>query len=181
LETDHQQGVQVRALIDPSFAYRPYSEGLDMMGVSLGNNCKYEADNHPWQQTIATVGVPQLLKGDLLHHKFGVIDQQTVITGSHNWSEAANSGNDETVLVIQNSTVAAHYQREFERLYANARLGLPDSLQKKIQLQKQCSQLPITSRPVIANSNRNSVVPIPNESKYQVSQKLISILLVWRN
>lgn len=172
LETDHQQGVQVRALIEPSFAYRPYSEGLDMMGVSLGNNCKYEADNHPWQQAIATVGVPQLLKGDLLHHKFGVIDQQMVITGSHNWSEAANSGNDETVLVIQNATVAAHYRREFERLYANARLGLPDNLQKKIQLQKQCLQLPITSRPVIASSNRNSVVPIPNESKYQVSQKV---------
>ena len=107
-----------------------------------------------------------------MHHKFGVIDQQTVITGSHNWSEAANSGNDETVLVIQNSTVAAHYQREFERLYANARLGLPDNLQKKIQLQKQCSQLPITSRPVIASPNSNSVVPSPKESKYQVSQKV---------
>ena len=137
LETDHQNGVQVRALIEPEFAYRPYSEALDMMGVSLSNSCKYELNNHPWQQPIKTVGLPQLSKGDLLHHKFGVVDQKTVITGSHNWSEAANSHNDETLLVIYNPVVAAHYVREFERLYENAQLGLPARIQKKIQAQ-QC-------------------------------------------
>lgn len=42
LETDHHQGVQVRALIDADFAYRHHSKGLDMMGVSLGDNRKYE-------------------------------------------------------------------------------------------------------------------------------------------
>jgi phosphatidylserine/phosphatidylglycerophosphate/cardiolipin synthase-like enzyme len=52
----------------------------------------------------------------LLHNKFGIIDQETVITGSHNWTEAANKGNDETVLVVHSAIVAAHYQREFERL-----------------------------------------------------------------
>lgn len=141
LENDHQQGVQIRALIDPQFAYRPYSEALDMMGVSLSNNCKVEVDNHPWRQPIKTVGIPQLSKGDLLHHKFGIIDQQTVITGSHNWSNVANGANDETLLVINNSIVAAHYQQEYERLYQNAKLGLPASIQKKNQLQKQCPQL----------------------------------------
>ncbi len=140
LETNDQNGVQVRALIEPEFAYRPYSEALDMMGVSLSNSCKYELDNHPWQQPIKTVGLPQLSKGDLLHHKFGVVDQQTVITGSHNWSEAANTHNDETLLVIYNPVVAAHYVHEFERLYENAQLGLPARIQKKIQAQ-QCPQV----------------------------------------
>jgi len=172
LETDHQQGVQVRALIDPDFAYRPYSEGLDMMGVSLANNCKHEVDNHPWQQAIATVGVPQLLKGDLLHHKFGVIDKRSVVTGSHNWSEAANSGNDETLLVIHNSTVATHYVREFERLYANAQLGLPDSLQKKIQSQKQCPQLQMLSPSPRSSSTGNPVIASPKLSENQASQKV---------
>lgn len=166
LETDHQQGVQLRALIDPDFAYRPYSEGLDMMGVSLGDNCKYEVNNHPWTQAIATVGVPQLLKGDLLHHKFGIVDKRSVITGSHNWSEAANSGNDETLIVIQNPIVAAHYGREFERLYANARLGLPDSLQRKIQLaQKQCPQLKVTSPSLPSRSSGNPVIVSPKVSE----------------
>lgn len=161
LETAHQQGVQVRALIDPDFAFRSYSEGLDMMGVSLSNNCKYEVNNHPWQDAIATIGIPQLPQGDLLHHKFGIVDN-SVITGSHNWSEAANSGNDETLLVIDNPTVAAHYKREFERLYANAQLGLPDNLRQKIQSQ-QCS-LPITSL------KSNSAITSPTSK--DISQKV---------
>lgn len=148
LETKHQGGVEIRALIDPDFAYRSYSEALDMMGVALPNNCKYEADNRPWQNPISTVGVPQLLKGDLLHHKFGVVDGQIAIAGSHNWSAAANTNNDETVLVIYSPTVAAHFQREFARLYANAILGLPDGIKRKIEAERQqCPQIQTISRP----------------------------------
>lgn len=142
LETRNQQSVQIRTLIESDFAYRPYSEALDMMGVALSEKCKYEVDNQLWKNPITTVGVPLLPKGDLLHHKFGVIDRKTVITGSHNWSEAANNNNDEAVLVIENSTVAAHYQREFDRLYANAKVGIPPEIQKKISDEKQkCPQI----------------------------------------
>ena len=70
-----------------------------------------------------------------------VIDQTVVIMGSHNWSEAANSINDETLVAIAHPTVAAHYQREFDRLYANSRLGLPPRIQNQWQAyQDQCSQ-----------------------------------------
>lgn len=142
LEKRHQQSVQIRALIEPQFAYRPYSEALDLMGVALSNKCKYELDNHPWQNPITTVGVPVLPKGDLLHHKFGVIDSQTVITGSHNWSDAANSGNDETLVVIESPIVAAHYVREFARLYTKIKPGLPPGIQEKIKLeQTRCPQI----------------------------------------
>jgi competence ComEA-like helix-hairpin-helix protein len=146
LENSHQQSVQIRALIEPQFAYRPYSEALDMMGVTLSNKCKYEVDNHPWQNPITTVGVPVLPKGDLLHHKFGVIDSQTVITGSHNWSDAANNGNDETLVVIENPIVVAHYVREFARLYRKVKPGLPPAIQEKIKLeQTQCPQIKSSS------------------------------------
>lgn len=140
LETDHRRGVQIRALIDPGFAYRDYSEALDLIGVSLVNNhCRPEANNRPWTQPISTVGIPQLPVGDLLHHKFGVIDGQIVISGSQNWSEAANRSNDENLLVINNSTVAAHFQREFERLYRGAILGVSATVQERIeQQQKRC-------------------------------------------
>ncbi len=140
LETERRNGVQIRALVEPEFAYRPYSEVLTMLGVSLNDSCS-EANNHVWQEPIKTVGIPLLAKGDLLHHKFGIVDEKTIITGSHNWSEAANQGNDETVIVINNPYVAAHYKREFERLYAKAQLGLPDRIKKKIQSQKQCTRL----------------------------------------
>jgi len=167
LETDNQRGVQIRALIDPDFAYRPYSEALDMMGVALLNNCKYEVDNRPWQNPITTVGIPQLKKGDLLHHKFGVVDKQIVITGSHNWSAAANSNNDETVLVIQSPIVAAHFEREFDRLYADAILGLPDGIKQKIKLQQQqCSQIKTVSSPSSTSSTTAKV------SENTISQKV---------
>ncbi len=141
LERKHQQGIPIQALIDPGFAYRDYSEALDLMGVALPNNrCRYEPNNRPWSKPLTTVGIPQLPAGDLLHHKFGVIDGQVVVTGSQNWSEAANGSNDENLLVIRNATVAAHFQREFERLYNGAILGLPATVQAKMQ--QGCGQTP---------------------------------------
>ncbi|BAU15197.1 competence protein ComEA helix-hairpin-helix repeat protein [Leptolyngbya sp. NIES-3755] len=129
----------IRALIEPTFAYRSYSEALDMLGVALSDNCKWELNNRPWQNPLKTVGVPQLPPGDLLHHKFGIVDRQTVITGSHNWTNSANRNNDETLLIIRNPTVAAHFQREFDRLYANSILGVPPAIQRKVEAQqKQC-------------------------------------------
>ncbi|MGA9380872.1 MAG: phospholipase D-like domain-containing protein, partial [Phormidium sp.] len=83
LETNHQRGVKIKALIEPDFAYRYYSEALDMMGVALVNDCKYEINNRPWQNPINNVGTPLLRKGDLLHHKFAVIDGKIAIAGSH--------------------------------------------------------------------------------------------------
>lgn len=164
LETVHQRGVAVKALIEPGFAYRSYSEALDMLGVVLAEDCQTERGNHPWKPAIDTVGVPRLPPGDLLHHKFGIVDQATVITGSHNWTAAANTGNDETVLVIHSPTVAAHYQREFERLNANAILGIPPSIKKKLEAQKrQCPQgvarLPCQGD-CFASSNAPAVNPL---------------------
>lgn len=134
LEARHRRGVKVRSLVEPSFAYRDYSELLDLLGVALPNNrCQVEANNQPWSSPIATAGTPNLTEGDLLHHKFGLIDDRLVITGSQNWSDAANLLNDENLLVIQNPIVAAHFRREFDRLYQTATLGVPDWLQTKIQ------------------------------------------------
>ena len=145
LDTEHQQRVKLRVLSDPQFAYQSYSEILDMLGVTLSPSrngtltCKAEPQNRQWSQPIQTVGIPQMPDGDVLHHKFGVVDGRSVIVGSHNWSDAANRLNDETLLVIEHPQIAAHYQREFERLYANSRLGLPPFLQRKAQdHQRQC-------------------------------------------
>ena len=85
------------------------------------------------------MGVPVLPPGDKLHHKFAVLDQNTVIVGSQNWSQAANNTNDENLLVIRNPTVAAHFEREFQRLYDGAELGMTPQLQEAIARQtEQC-------------------------------------------
>lgn len=140
LQKRHQKGVEIRALIDKSFAFRYYSEALDLLGIELLNKCKYEKLNNPWRNPIKTAGTTNLPQGDKLHHKFGIIDDSTIITGSHNWSDSANYRNDETLLIIENSTVAKHFKREFERLYNNSILGIPVYVQDKIDNAKQqCS------------------------------------------
>ena len=161
LETKNNQEIPIKVLIDPEFIFRFYSEGLDMLGVALSNNCKYEKDNKPWSQPINTVGVAQLPTGDKLHHKFAIIDEHTVITGSHNWSASANYQNDETLLIIENPIVTAHYQQEFKRLYQNSTLGIPHFINKRIEEDiKKCPSLLISkatdSSTKIINLNTSS-------------------------
>lgn len=60
------------------------------------------------------------LSGDL-HHKYAVVDayaldsDPTVLTGSHNWSQAAESVNDENTLILHHPALAALYKAEFEK------------------------------------------------------------------
>ena len=129
LHTQAQKGVKVRGTIDRQFAYRDYSSALPLMGIDPNNLCQTSVSN---LQPLTTIGVPTLPTGDLLHHKFAVIDRQTVITGSHNWSNAANYHNDETLLIIKNNPiVAAHFDREFNRLYSQTIVGVPARLKGK--------------------------------------------------
>jgi phosphatidylserine/phosphatidylglycerophosphate/cardiolipin synthase-like enzyme len=176
LDTSHQKGVEVRALIDPGFAYRSYSEALDMLGITLVEDCKLEPDNRPWQTPIATAGVPRLPPGDLLHHKFGIVDQQTVITGSHNWTAAANLGNDETVLVVESSTVTAHFQREFDRLYSNAILGIPPAIQKKATAQERQCRHASGSQKLRQGTGANTSLPqFSNSVTSERSRELVNL------
>ena len=126
LEERELNNVQIRVLVDPQFAYRDYSTTLDMWGLQSTQNCK--ANTSPWKKPLKTVGIPNLPSGDTLHHKFAILDQNLIVTGSHNWTNAANHVNDETLVVIQNETVAAHYQREYDRLYQDVTLGPPAKL-----------------------------------------------------
>ncbi len=134
LETLAQRGVKIRLLIDPGFATRNYSELLDLAGVVRPDHrCRIERGNKPWPPGLAEVGVPRLARGDKLHHKFAVVDNTTVITGSFNWSASAAHQNDETLLVIKHPKVAAAFDREFGRLWKGAELGITPHLQRLLE------------------------------------------------
>ncbi len=139
LEEREKQNVAIRALVDRSFAYRPYATTLDLWGYVSTQDCR-EGNQKPWAKPLNTVGSAALAKGDKLHHKFGVIDRATVITGSHNWSKTANYTNDETLVILRSPVVAAHFEREFERLYDDATLGPTQKI--KVTGRKACSLPP---------------------------------------
>ena len=56
----------------------------------------------------------------ILHHKVMIIDDETVITGSYNFSASAEDSNDENVVIITDPDLAAQYIAEFERRWAEA-------------------------------------------------------------
>ncbi|MBC7875703.1 MAG: DUF1669 domain-containing protein [Anaerolineales bacterium] len=57
-----------------------------------------------------------------MHHKAMVIDESIVIFGSYNFTNAAETRNDENLLVIYNKDIAAQFVAEFQRVYAQAQL-----------------------------------------------------------
>jgi phosphatidylserine/phosphatidylglycerophosphate/cardiolipin synthase-like enzyme len=69
-------------------------------------------------------GVPVFQDGNpgILHHKFIVIDGETVITGSFNFSSNAARNNDENLLIIRSADIAALYLDEWTRVRSIARL-----------------------------------------------------------
>ncbi len=64
-------------------------------------------------------GLPVKTDGNpyTMHHKVIIIDGETVITGSFNFTKSADTINDENVLVIHSPAVAALYEQEFQRVY----------------------------------------------------------------
>ncbi|MFN8781163.1 MAG: phospholipase D-like domain-containing protein [Pseudanabaena sp.] len=150
LEERQQGKVQIRALVEPQFAYRDYSSTLDMWGLQSTQDCK-KGKSSAWKQPIKTVGIPNLVSGDTLHHKFAILDRNLILTGSHNWTKAANHTNDEVLIVIQNEIVAAHFQREFDRLYQDVTLG-PTAKLVQATSTSCAERVKSNAKPMIENS-----------------------------
>jgi len=53
----------------------------------------------------------------LLHDKIAIIDSHIIITGSFNWSQAANEENRENLLVIDNQAWATAYEQQFQLIW----------------------------------------------------------------
>ncbi len=56
----------------------------------------------------------------IMHNKTIIIDGQTVITGSFNFTRSAEKQNDENLVVVRDIGLAARYTEEFERIYGQA-------------------------------------------------------------
>lgn len=54
----------------------------------------------------------------LMHQKFAVFDRRVVFTGSYNWTQSADSVNDENLLLFRDAgPLAEEYRRIFVRLW----------------------------------------------------------------
>ena len=83
------------------------------------------ADNFSLDEDLVRAGIPVWLDspaGGRAHDKVMIIDGETVVTGSFNFTLAADQKNSENLIVIrQRPAIAQGYQRHFDARLAEAR------------------------------------------------------------
>jgi phosphatidylserine/phosphatidylglycerophosphate/cardiolipin synthase-like enzyme len=58
--------------------------------------------------------------GSKMHHKFVLLDDRMVLTGSYNWTSASEEQNYENLLIFADRTLVDQYRQEFDSLWASA-------------------------------------------------------------
>jgi mitochondrial cardiolipin hydrolase len=97
LLTAHKKGVRVQVLTDND---KSQDEGSDV-------------------DQIARVGIPVKIDNtpNHMHHKFMVVDQRTLLTGSYNWTRSAARYNHENILLTKEAGIVKSFSKEFEQLW----------------------------------------------------------------
>lgn len=94
--------------------------GVDVQGIFETRGSETEFSE---LRPLYCAGLPMRQDGNpgTFHHKVFVIDDDIVITGSLNFSDNADTSNDENVIVLQQPDIAQLYLAEFERRWAEAK------------------------------------------------------------
>lgn len=102
-----------------------YGEGVAVQGIFETTGSEQPASE---LTPLLCAGMEMRQDGNsyFLHHKVFIIDEQTVMVGSFNFSDSATTSNDENLIVIQDATIAALYTQEFQRRWAEA--NTPDDI-----------------------------------------------------
>jgi phosphatidylserine/phosphatidylglycerophosphate/cardiolipin synthase-like enzyme len=58
--------------------------------------------------------------GSKMHHKFAILDDRTVLTGSYNWTTESDQQNHEALLVVSGARPVQQFREEFEALWSAA-------------------------------------------------------------
>ena len=95
-------------------------EGVAVRGVFEED--QYRSNTGTDFDRMKKAGLDVRLDGNpgLMHHKVIIVDRQTVIFGSYNFSGNADRQNDENIVVITDPDLAAQFDAEFERVYGQA-------------------------------------------------------------
>ncbi|CAG0892763.1 unnamed protein product [Cyprideis torosa] len=87
--------------------------------VLLDSKMKNEGNGPEVLKRLREVGMPVYVVGGEFHfhHKFCVIDESVVVTGSCNWTTAAFLTNREAILFIGDDEILNAFIREFQQLW----------------------------------------------------------------
>lgn len=95
------------------------ADGVDVAGIfeTRGSETEY-SELRPMY--CARIPVRQDGNPGTFHHKVIIIDEKIVITGSLNFSDNADTSNDENVVILTNPQIAQLYLQEFSRRWDEA-------------------------------------------------------------
>lgn len=140
---------------------------------------------------LGTADIKEDNGGYIMHHKYMIADATNpqsdpcVLTGSHNWSNAAQFNNDENTVIIHDATIANLFFQEFGKRFADVggAIGVNDVLNNTnlISLHPNPAQQQITiSYNGILNGKQNlRITNMVGQVVYQatISQKITPINL----
>lgn len=94
------------------------NEGVTVAGVM--EESQVESNSGSDYERFRLAGLDIRLDGNPrnMHHKVILIDGNTVVVGSYNFSNSAENINDENVLVFHDARIAGQFMTEFERVFA---------------------------------------------------------------
>jgi len=101
LEQAHARGVEIRLVTDRN----KYRESQSTRRVLAEGS-------FPFRLTYGRDG-----SGSKMHHKFVLLDDVTVVTGSYNWTFASEEQNYENLLILRGPQLVAAYREEFDVLW----------------------------------------------------------------
>ncbi len=73
-----------------------------------------------WKLHQAGIEVRNDTNSRLMHDKVMIVDGVIVLTGSFNWSWAAENSNNENLIVIRSTYIASLYEEEFEKIWSQS-------------------------------------------------------------
>ena len=111
-----------------SFTSKDIAEAL-IRSKRKGLDVRVLADKGQWKahhtqlKNLARAGIEVIADPaqGIAHNKVMIIDGKRVITGSYNWSNAAEFRNAENVVLIEDEQVASLFRRQWERRYQQGR------------------------------------------------------------
>lgn len=95
---------------------RAHRNGLTVRVLS-DNDKMYDRGNDVERLAACGIDVRVDRSPEHMHHKFMVVDGQTVLTGSYNWTRSAETRNEENLVVLDDPILAERFAEEFERIW----------------------------------------------------------------
>jgi phosphatidylserine/phosphatidylglycerophosphate/cardiolipin synthase-like enzyme len=97
--------------------------GITVRGVfeTTGSETEFSYYGDMRDSESANLQVRQDGNPRVMHHKVIIIDRQTVILGSFNFSASANDSNDENIVIVHDPTFTSFFVEEFNAIWAEAK------------------------------------------------------------